>query len=105
VQQLGSWLGQYAPLRAAVRVLSLLWHFAVPTGSMAALQPLLQQLHVLELEFEWEVLVVWSIGELCQAVDCRCPCSMQYEASVLCDCHIVTTYDFLRAHLQWQRTC
>jgi hypothetical protein len=69
VQQLGSWLGQYAPLRAAVRVLSLLWHFAVPTGSMAALQPLLQQLHVLELEFEWEVLVVWSIGELGQAVE------------------------------------
>jgi hypothetical protein len=69
VQQLGSWLGQYAPLRAVVQGLSLLWHFAVPTGSMAALQPLLQQLHVLELEFEWEVLVVWSIGELGQAAE------------------------------------
>jgi hypothetical protein len=63
LQQLGSWLGQYVPLRAVGRGLGLLWHFAVPTGSLVALQPLLQQLRVLELEYEWEVLVVYSIGE------------------------------------------
>jgi hypothetical protein len=63
LQQLGSWLGQHALLRAVGRGLGVLWHFAVPTGSLAALQPLLQQLRVLELEFEWEVLVVYSIGE------------------------------------------
>jgi hypothetical protein len=62
VQQLGAWLGQYVP-RAVVRGLAMLWHFTVPTGSMAALQPLLQQLQVLQLEFEWQVLVVYIIGE------------------------------------------
>ncbi|KAF6248449.1 hypothetical protein COO60DRAFT_1707039 [Scenedesmus sp. NREL 46B-D3] len=64
LQQLGSWLGRHVPLRALLRGLGLLWHFAVPTGSMVALQPLLQQLRVLELEFEWEVLVVYSIALL-----------------------------------------
>lgn len=63
LQQLGSWLGQYAPLRVAGRGLGLLWHFAVPTSSLVVLQPLLQQLRVLELEYEWEVLVVYSTGE------------------------------------------
>lgn len=65
LQQLWGWLRTYWALRLLLRCLGWVVSYAVPTGGLAALQPLLVQLHVLELEWQWEVLVVYFIGEGC----------------------------------------
>lgn len=47
----------------AVSLAAAVWDLLVPTGSVRVLAPLLRQLAILELEYEWEVLMVYVISE------------------------------------------
>eukprot|EP00878_Enallax_costatus_P019363 GHUV01020426.1.p1 GENE.GHUV01020426.1~~GHUV01020426.1.p1 ORF type:complete len:508 (+),score=138.22 GHUV01020426.1:294-1817(+) len=59
------WLFGFKVIQPAVVVAAglgaMVWHFLIPFGHMRALVPLMRYLSVLGLEFDWEVLLVYTI--------------------------------------------